>query len=306
MKHWRGNTSGLRLRSVLFRSGCGLAVAALCLLTPSARAQKESRPPPRYLQLNPPDQAEGRAIVEGFRRQGIAGEFYLEFELQVLPRHGDERVLHGALWGSRNESGPVWRVGIHTAPSAGHSDEVRLLIQSGPNPRIWRWSEGLGAPAAPLPVEALFDPVAGTNLTAFDLQMPFVFWPEFVYEGLVRMHGRPTHQFLFYPPADISQRNSSLRGVRAYLDTQYAALVEAEMIGENNVVLKTLSILDLKKIGDQWIVKSVDCRDESTRNKTRFAVTAAALNQHFPPKIFEPASLAEPAAVPAQLVELTP
>ena len=148
--------------------------------------------------------------------------------------------------------------------------------------------------------------MAGTDLTAFDLQMPFLYWPEFVYEGLARMHGRPAHQFLFYPPANVAQRNPALRGVRAYLDTQSTALVQAELIGENDQALKSLSILDLKKIDDQWIVKSVDLREESTRNKTRFAVTAAALNQHFSPTVFEPTSLSAPAAIPDGLVNLTP
>jgi hypothetical protein len=278
----------------------------LCLLTPSAEAQKESRPPPNYLQLSPPDQAEGRAIVEGFRRQGIAGEYYLEFELQVLPRHGAEQVLHGRLWGSRNASGPVSRVSVWTAAVGPGSDEVRLLIQSGPKPQIWRWAEGSAAPVAPLAIEALFEPVAGTDLTAFDLQMPFLYWPEFAYEGLARMHGRPAHQFLFYPPADVAKRNPALRGVRAYLDTQYNALVQAELIGEDNHALKTLSLLDLKKIGDQWIVKSADCRNEATRNKTRLAFTAAALNQQFSKTLFDPASLAEPAAIPDGLVKIEP
>ena len=281
----------------------------LCLLLPSAQAQKEIRPPPDFLQLNPPDQAEGREIVEGFRRQGIAGEYYLEFELQVLPRHGAEQVLHGRLWGSRNASGPISRVSVRAAAAVGPSpDEVRLLIQSGPKPQIWRWAEGSAAPAAPLGLDALFEPVAGTDLTAFDLQMPFniLYWPEFVYEGLARMHGRPAHQFLFYPPADVAQRNPALRGVRAYLDTQYIALVQAELIGENNHAMTTLSLLHLKKIGDQWIVKSADCRNESTRNKTRLAFTAAALNQHFPRTIFDPASLSEPAAIPGGLVKIEP
>ena len=173
-------------------------------------------------------------------------------------------------------------------------------------PQIWRWTEGSGAPAAPLGVEALFEPVAGTDLTAFDLQMPFLFWPEFVYEGLARMHGRPAHKFLFYPPADIAARNPALHGVRAYIDTQYTAFVQAELIGENDQAVKTLSILDLKKIGEQWIVKSVDCREEATRNKTRFSVTAAALDQHFSSAVFDPMNLAGPAIVPGELVKLTP
>ena len=136
--------------------GYGLMLLALCVLPPSARAQKGLRPPPDYLELTPPDQAEGRAIIEAFRRQGIAGEYYLEFELRVLPRHGAERVLLGRLWGSRNAIGPISRVSVR-APAAGlPSGEVRLLIQSGPQPQIWRWVEGAGSPAPPLGIGALF------------------------------------------------------------------------------------------------------------------------------------------------------
>jgi Outer membrane lipoprotein-sorting protein len=286
--------------------GYGLALLTLFILASAARAQKESRPPPNYAQLSPPDQAEGRAIVEGFRQQGIAGDYYLEFELQVLPRHGAEQILLGRLWGSRNAAGPVSRVSVLASSVGSQPTEVRWLIQSGPMPQIWRWKEGAEAPVAPLDLAALFEPMAGTNLTAFDLQMPFLYWPEFVYEGLARMHGRPAHQFLFYLPDEEARRNPTLRGVRAYLDTQYTALVQVELIGENDQVLKTLSVLDLKKIGEQWIVKSVDCRDEATRNKTRFAVTAAALNQRFSSMVFDPKDLAEPAAIPGQPVKLTP
>ena len=70
-------------------------------------------------------------------------------------------------------------------------------------------------------------------------------------------------------------------------------------------MLKTLSILDLKKIGDQWIVKSVDFRDETTRNKTRFAVTAAALNQNFPSALLTRRIWLKPAGTPGDLVILT-
>ncbi len=283
-----------------------MAVAVFSLFAPHARAQKEPAPPPNFVQLTPPDQAEGRAIVEEFRRQGIAGDYYLEFELQVLPRHGEGRVLHGRLWGSRNAAGPVSRVSVGATAGGVSSDGVRLLIQSGPDPRIWRQTGGVGAPAEPLPAGALFEPVAGTNLTAFDLQMPFLFWPDFLYEGVARMHGRPAHQFLFHRPAGMAPGGPDVTGVRAYLDTQYTAFVQAELIGEKGTVLKTLSILDLKKIGDQWIVKTVDCREEASRDKTRFAVTAAALNQHFPPAIFDPEGLAEPAARPDGVLELTP
>jgi hypothetical protein len=285
----------------------GLALTALCSVPTPAHAQKGDRPPPSYVQLSKPDQEEGREILEQFRRQGIAGDYYLEFTLRVRPRHGPERVWQGRLWGTRTAAGPLSRVSVRP-PGASADAEVRLLIQSGPSPALWRWNEGSGGTADPLGVAALFEPVAGTDLTPFDLQMPFLYWPQFLYEGLARMRGRPAHQFLFYPPAEVAERFPALTGVRAYLDTQYTALVQVGLIGQGGRPLKTLSILDLKKIGDQWIVESIDLRDEPTRNKTRFAVTAAALNQKFPAAVFDPVHLAEPAVVPAgaELVAVNP
>jgi hypothetical protein len=262
------------------------------------RAQKGDRPPPGYVQLGKPDQEEGRAVLEQFRRQGIAGDYYLEFALRVLPRYGAERAWHGRMWGTRDADGPISRVSLRP-PGEKPQTEVRLLVRSGPEPAVWRWNEGSGRAAELLGVAAQFAPVADTDLTPFDLQMPFLYWPSFVYEGLARMRGRPSHQFLFHPPAEVAAQYPALTGVRAYLDTQYTALVQVTLIGQGDRPLKTLSILDLKKISDQWIVESIDLRDEFTRNKTRFEVTAAALNQTFPAAVFDPAQLAEPAVAPA-------
>jgi hypothetical protein len=298
----------MRRRSLLVaRTGACWLVLAVFICLPPAFAQKGYRPPPSYLQIGKPDQEQGRAVLEQFRGQGIAGDYYLEFELRVLPRHGAERVLPGRLWGSRNAAGPISRISVRSA-EADAAPEARLLVQSGASPQLWSWSEESGGAVEQPGAGALFAPVAGTDLTPFDLQMPFLYWPEFVYEGLVRMRGRPAHQFLLYPPAEITAQHPALTGVRVYLDTQYTALVEAEMIGDGGRPLKTLSVLDLKKVDQQWIVKSIDLRDEATGNKTRFTVTAAALNQTFPAAIFDPARLAEPVTMPAgaQLVRLAP
>jgi len=282
----------------------GLVAAVLGL--PGGWAQRSEHPPPRYLQLGAPDQAEGRRILEEFRGQGLAGDYYLEFTLDVMPRQGAERVLTGRLWGSRNAAGPVSRVSVR--PEAGAAaPEERLLVQSGPDPALWTWRPGAEA-AARVDAAGVFAPVAGTDLTPFDLQLPFLYWPEFAYEGLARMHGRPAHVFLLYPPADLAARRPELAGVRVYLDTQYTALVEAELIGPGGRPLRSVSVLDLQKVGGQWIVKAIDVRDEATRNKTRFAVTAAALGQRFPAGTWDPAGLAGagPAPAAADLARLGP
>jgi hypothetical protein len=73
-------------------------------------------------------------------------------------------------------------------------------------------------------------------------------------------------------------------------------------------VLRTLSLVDLKKIGDQYIVKSIDLRNDLTRDKTRFQVTAAALGLTFASAVFEPARLGEDIKSPeaSQLTRVAP
>jgi len=266
----------------------------LLALAGAAQAQQRFLPQPNYVQLSPPDQAEGRRVLEEFRVKGIAGDYFFEFELQVLPRRGEERVLTGRQWGTSNDQGLLTRIELVTDPAK--KTEERLLVQNGPSPAVWKW-DGTGAPS-PLDASALFAPVADTNVAAFDLERPFLYWPDFVYEGLTRVLGRPAHRFLLRPPPDFAAKYPALTGVRVYLDTQFTALVQAELIGDRGQVLKTITLLELKRIGEKWIPKSFDVRDEVTRNKTRFVVTGAALGLTLPHDIFSPAQLTETAPPP--------
>lgn len=259
------------------------------------------RPPPTYVSGGKADQAEGARILKDFRSAGIAGTYWLSFELRVMPRKGEERTLAGQLLGTRNESGPITRL---TLPGAGGlATEQRWLIQSGPNPSASTWSGATGRTDT-LAAADSFQPIAGTDLTLFDLQMPFLYWPEFVYEGVAKVRGRPTHSFVLYPPADLAAARPGLTGVRVLLDTQFQALVQVEMLGAKGVAEKTIAILDLKKVGEQWLVKSIDLRNSLTRDKTRFTVNAAALDLALPPETFTPAALAtEPPALPGIKIE---
>jgi hypothetical protein len=282
-------------------AGGAIALAAFLVAATGAAAQPRYRPPAQYLQLGQPDQEEGRKILEEFRQRGIAGDYYLEFELRVMPRRGPEQVRRGQVRGTRGADGPVSRVSVRSGDAAS---EVRLLVRSGAHPALWRWPAAQEGTPQPLDLGAMFEPVAGTDLTAFDLQMPFLYWPDFTYEGLARMLGRPAHQFLLCPPPEMAARRPELTGVRVYLDTQYGALVRAELIGPEGRTVKTVSLGGVKKIGEQWIVKTVDLRDEATRNKTRFTVTAAALDLHLSADLFDPAALAAPLPPPVGVVPL--
>jgi hypothetical protein len=279
-----------------------LACAALAIPLAAAPAARTIRPSPHYVQFGQPDQAEGARILRGFRGMGIAGDYFLDFKLRVMPRRGAEREFTGRLWGSRNEQGAISRVNLNATPAG----ERRLLLQNGTAPAVWEWTAATGA-VAPLAIGSLFEPlIAGTELTIFDLQMPYLYWEDFVFEGVSKIRGRPAHTFLLYPPADFTAAYPALTGVRVHLDTQFNAMVQAELIGAGDRAIKTLAVLDLKKVGEQWMVKTIDLRNEQTRDKTRFQVTAVALNLELAPPVFEPAELEAEVAPPIRLTLLGP
>ena len=232
---------------------------------------------------------------------GIPGNYWLAFELRVMPRKGTEHTVQGHLLGSRNADGPITRLTL-TSPG-GLAAEQRWLIQGGETPAAWQWTGATGKTTA-LAAADVFQPLGGTDLSLFDLQLSFLYWKDFVYEGVARVRGRPAHSFLLYPPAEIAAARPGLAGVRVMLDTQFQQLVQAEQLGKDGAAEKTITILDLKKSGEQWMVKSIDVRNSVTRDKTRFDVNAAALNLELPAAAFTPAALgAEAPAVPEAKID---
>jgi hypothetical protein len=280
--------------SVAFRPAF---VVLAALAAPIAWAgPSNNSPAPDFAQTGLPSRAEAQAIIRRFRDAGFAegGSCYLEFELRELPRRGDERIVHGRLWAGSNDRGPVVRLALDDQ-AAGES---RLLIQGGPKPAIWR-PDAAGSPQA----VDLFAPLApGSNITAFDLQMPFLYWPDASVVSVNRVLGRPAHEFVFRPPADFAAAHPEISAVRADIDTEYNAPVRTQLIGRDGRVLKTLSLVGIKKVSDQWVLKTVDVRNEATRDKTRFSVTAAALGLDLSPSLFDPAQLGGSIGPPSHIV----
>ncbi|HVT74697.1 MAG TPA: hypothetical protein VHD61_16310 [Lacunisphaera sp.] len=269
----------------------------MAALAPVLATAQESRyrPPPHFLSGDKADQAEGARVLQDFRAAGIAGTYWLRFELRVMPRKAPERTVHGELLGSRAADGPVTRLTL--APADANAAEQRWLIQGGPQAAAYRWDAAANA-GVRVDEAGLFAPMAGTELTLFDLQMPFLYWADEIYEGVANVRGRPAHSFVFYPPPAVAAARPGLTGVRVLLDTQFEALLQAELLGAKGETERTITILDLKKAGEQWLVKSIDLRDARTRDKTRFEVTAAALSLELPAATFTPAGLAQPQPEP--------
>jgi len=270
---------------------CGLLFWAA---TDAVAQHKGNRLRPRYLSSSPPDQERGREVLQKFQQMGLAGDYYLGFDLEVLPRRGDRSVVPGRMWGSRVNGQPVFRAQLagneHTAPE-------RVLSVNGPEPKAWRRDDAAQVIAEVEP-DVLMTPLAGTDLSLFELQMPFVFWPDFIYEGTTEVRGRAVHAFLMYPPADFAAAQPDLAGVRLHLDANFGALMQAVFLDAQEQPNRKMTVLDLKKLGDQWIVRTIEVRDEATRDKVRFRVTAAALDLDLSDALFTPDFLSQDVAAP--------
>ncbi|MCC5023619.1 MAG: hypothetical protein J6386_12910 [Candidatus Synoicihabitans palmerolidicus] len=262
---------------------------------------KGKRLEPRYISIQSATLESGREIMSEFRRMGLPGDYFLEFNLRVLPRRGKASVLKGAMWGARNDIGPIFRSALFA--SSGEI-ELQLLGQSGPQPSAWRHRVSHSAESSlPTGVEqlgpsTLLDPILGTGISMFELQMPFIYWDDFIYEGVTKILGRAVHAFLMYPPDSFAAARPEIAGVRLHLDAQFNALMQAVILDGNESTQRKLTVLDLKKLDDQWIVKSIDVRDEKTRDKVRFEVTGAALDLEFAAGLFAPAALMDTPGTP--------
>ena len=203
---------------------CGLTVAGLFCAYSQAHAQlrKGGERASRFMERI--DTQEGAKRLAAFRRQRLEGDFCFEFELAHKPRQGRTIPYAGIMWGSWNESGPITRLRVYPVrskdnESVNSSQEVELIIQNGVTPQAWiRRNDGSDFEL--IEGEALFEPIMHSLLySPFDLQMPFVYWKDFTYEGPTLVGAtRVVQQFLMQPPALSASVQRGISGVRVGLD----------------------------------------------------------------------------------------
>jgi hypothetical protein len=272
------------------RRGGALVLLLAALASRLAAGPSTGAPTPDYAQLGSLDQAAGREALARFREAGLPAG-YFEFILRILPRRGDERDLPGRLWVARDGPGTAFRLVL----SPGAPEERRWLIRGGEQGGTWRLAaQGVAQPAAAT------EPLApGAILEPFDLQLPFLFWPDETLVSVKRKLNRPANTFLFRPPADFAAANPAVGSVRAYFDTQFDAPDEVDVFSPSGQPARTLSVVELKKIGEAYVPSQLDVRDEATRDKARLQLTAGALNLDLPAALFQPEGLDGPVDPPA-------
>ena len=292
----------------------GQALFAACLFcvlaAPAAvpaRAQSRSITPAPSIhdQTTPADQNKGRALLDTIRSIAIEGDLYFDFQIRLRPKRGAATRIPGRLWTSRNTLGPITRITISPGSPENQRD---IIIQNGPNSATWIWpaadaadpAAGAGATPASTPAspEAMFTPLAGTDLTPFELQMPFIHWDDFLYEGLRAAIGRVTHAFRMRPPPGIAAARPDISGVRIYYDEGFRAITVFEILGPGGVVAKTMKLKEFHVVGGQFCLRKAELRNEATGNGTDFDILLTGVKLTLPRDIFSPEKISTPAAPP--------
>lgn len=279
----------------------GLLLIGLGLLIASVGSAQPRRLPPN---LQDPDQLrpeEGAKVLAAFRETGPVGDVVADFALTFEPYRDTTRHYEGRFFGT-------WIGAPRTRVVMSAQDDFplqRWILWNGPEPRAWRWdASGEASEAQEIGSSELFSPlIPGTTLTPFDLQMPFIYWNDYAYEGTRRVKGRAAHFFLLYPPAE-DARYAAIGGVRVVLDADFNALLSAEILDPDGKELKRIAVQSFKKLNDQWIVKRIDLIDEVSRDRTRFELLAASVGPLVDPRWFRPESLSESALLPGVLDRL--
>ena len=253
----------------------------------------------------PVDQEKGKEVLATFRGQRLHGDFVFLFEMTSLPRRrgaGEKISYRGRLWGRWQEGRLLSRFLIRQQIPAGYEKMASaidtdaytaFLMRSGDNTRIWKYASPGAEWISELQGAEIFEPLLpGLELSAFDLQMAFIFWPEYRYEGVSAAH-RTVHRFLMQPPADLQGKPANLKQVRFFIESRFRALTKVEMLNAQNEPFKTLRVRKFKKVDGRYIVKEVDFFDERTRRKTRFSVVNAVFNPKLPTDFFTPEALSD-------------
>jgi hypothetical protein len=109
-----------------------------------------------------------------------------------------------------------------------------------------------------------------------ELTIPLLICLCLEYEKSGRVCGRPAHLFIFTPPPTSTFTQSSLSSVRLAMDDAYHAPLRIEHMDGGILPSRIFSLQSFKKIGDRWVVKTIDVKERDSKSKTRFELISAA------------------------------
>lgn len=270
MRRIAGSTQGM-IRAISTALCLCLFGQVFSLPSLAQRANKR----PKIEILREIDLEEGRQRLIDFRRMWVVGDMSLHYQLQFIPRRGKRTEIEGTLWGTNGLGGPVSLIQLKG------EQESQLYLQSGPFASVSKKQSDSGRWEM-VDVDDWFEVVDDQiTLTAFDLMMPFIYWKDWSYEGVTKVNSRVAHAFLLKAPETLRDNPLGLHGVVVFLDESFNALLKAEYVTVDDVVFKSLRLIDIKKVDDVWLPKTFDFLDEESRDKTRLRIREAAVHLDF-------------------------
>lgn len=260
-------------------------------------AQSLHRSEQRGARFDHLDETEAMEFLELFRSSTLSAGHIFDFSLRVMPRRGAETHYQGRLWTTPLEEAISGSI-IELA-EADQSPMLRLLFFNGPEAPASIWqsdfeiaSEESGfGPSRELSGKDRFVPLSGSDYAPFDLQMPFLFWADTSYDGRYFLRGRSTYTFIARPAEEDFPEGLDFTHLRLHFDAEFAALMQVDWLDRRDREVKTLALLEIKEVADQWLPKTLDLRHHGSRGKTRFTVLEAALNLLLPGELFTPDAL---------------
>ena len=264
-----------------------------CLIALGCFAQSRVPAAPDLDQLTP---EQGQAFLAGFRNSRLTGDLCLRFEIVHKPRLGESLpAVQGTLWAASHGSYQFLRGEIKD--TQGKPALAFITIKSTKGSRAW--VSRRGAAAQELDDKAPLIPLAeGLILSPFDLQLPFTHWPTTAYLTTEKRR-RPVHTF-----DALNQVGHEPAKVNFAIDRIYGVLVQASCFDANGKKTRTTQVEEFSRVDDQWMLAACSVLDEATRDADLLRITEAALGGSFASSIFEPATLAQPAAQPAEFKKL--
>lgn len=259
--------------------------------TADAQPASSRKSAERLLEIPNLSPDEASAFMHRFRNTKLASDFVFDFHLKHIPARGRPTVYSGHLAGTWNQQGPLQRIELAEFDELADNN-TSWLISGGMEPAIYE-----GTPVASEATEvwgrveesrvASESLIPLTPITAFDLQLPFVFWENFEWVRSQRVLGRPAYIYDMRPATPIETSRGKIARVRLYIDADFAALLRAEYFDESDAQIRQLKVLSFKEVSGQWIPKVLDFVETGSREKVRFEVRAAALNQLVPRSVFD-------------------
>lgn len=206
-----------------------------------------------------------------------------------MPRRGEGPAFEGILWGGLTNRGAVTRIVLH--PVGSPDEIVEYLALNAREPELWRWTPAGGLESIDA-AESLDPLIEGVLFSPFDVAMPFLYWDDYEYRRSERVRGRGAHVFTVTPPIDGADLvYPDIGAVEVAVDSQFDAMLRIQVHSPDGDLARSMNMLNFRRAGERWIVRTMDLIDEESRDKTRFSITGAAFDIPLSASEFTPASL---------------